>query len=177
MGFGYGVGLVDDGSIRRAVMAVAPLVPRHYVVMEVKQNLVATDRSANLKRFNLPHFKRVAQVVMGEPKKDFKEKTHAKLLQEKQLQEDEAWKQKKVEFERRKAEKARKKLVEQKRKEMVEAQKKIAEENKKKREEAEAKKKAEEDAKEKKDGAEATEDKKDDAKPAENADVEMATDA
>merc|ERR1711972_770263 len=99
-------------------------VPRHYVVMEVKQNLVAADSKANLQRFNLPHFKRVAQVVMGEPKKDFKEKTHAKLLQEKQVQEDEGWKQRKVEFEKRKAERARKKLVEQKRKEMVEAQKK-----------------------------------------------------
>merc|ERR1712039_296469 len=130
--FHYGVKFIDDNSIRRAVHSVAPLVPRNYVVMEVKQNLVAADRTANLQRFNLPHFKRVAQVVMGEPKKDFKEKVHAKLVQQKQLQEDEAWKVRKIEHEKKKAEKARKKLVEQKRKEMVEAHKKAAEENKRK---------------------------------------------
>merc|ERR1712187_758968 len=34
--FNYGLEYVDDASIRKSIMAVAPLVPRHYVIMEVK---------------------------------------------------------------------------------------------------------------------------------------------
>merc|ERR1712007_193342 len=93
--------LVDDASIRRAVMAVAPFVPRHYVIMEVKENLVAADRKANLRRFNQPHFKRVAKVVMGEPSADYKKQVHAELLEEKQRKSDMEWKHKKVAQERR----------------------------------------------------------------------------
>merc|ERR1712228_35241 len=101
--FHYGVKFIDDNSIRRAVQSVAPLTPRHYVVMEVKQNLVASDRSANLQRFNLPHFRRIAHVVMGEPKADFKERVHNRILEGKQLENDEAWRRKKNLLERKKA--------------------------------------------------------------------------
>merc|ERR1712083_1267397 len=81
--FNYGVKFLDDESICRAVRSVAPLVPRNYVVMEVKQNLVAADRTANLQRFNLAHFRKVAYVVMGEPDTDFKLRVHEKLLVDK----------------------------------------------------------------------------------------------
>merc|ERR1712238_200840 len=100
--FQYNVKFIDDNSIKRAVHSVAPLTPRHYVVMEVKQNLVSADRSTNLQRFNLPHFKRIAHVVMGDPKKDFKERVHQKLLDNKQVENNEAWEKKKLELERKK---------------------------------------------------------------------------
>merc|ERR1712217_191818 len=103
----------------------APLVPRNYVLMEVKQNLLEDDRKANLERFNLPHFTKVAKVMMGEPKKDFKDRVHAKLLQNKQQKSDVAWKQKKQE-------KERKKILAQKEKERKEKLEKAREEAKKK---------------------------------------------
>merc|ERR1712190_95386 len=111
--FNYGIPFVDDGSIRRAIMSVAPLFPRNYVVMEVQHNLDAADRDVNIKRFNFPHFKKIAYVVMGEPDTDFKLQVHEKLLQEKQVKVDAEWKQKKILADRKKAEKARKKAADE----------------------------------------------------------------
>merc|ERR1712060_69300 len=48
--FSYGPQFLNDHSIRRAIMSVAPHMPRHYLVMEVKENLISVDRSRNLKR-------------------------------------------------------------------------------------------------------------------------------
>merc|ERR1712187_218479 len=129
----YGVKFIDDNSIRRAVQSVAPLTPRHYVVMEVKQNLVAADRSANLQRFNLPHFKRIAHVVMGEPKADFKERVHQRILEGKQLENDDAWRRKKSLLERKKALKEQQKAAAARKKQIEESQAKIREEAQKKR--------------------------------------------
>merc|ERR1712039_286921 len=84
--FSYGPSYLCDNSIRRAIMSVAPHMPRHYLVMEVKENLIAADRSKNLRRFNLPHFKKIAHIVMGEPKADYKALVHSKLLAIKQTQ-------------------------------------------------------------------------------------------
>merc|ERR1712217_257358 len=159
--FNYGIKFLDDNSIRRAVHSVAPLTPRHYVVMEVKQNLVAADRSVNLQRFNLPHFKRIAHVVMGEPKLDYKKRVHEKLLESKQLELDEAWRLRKVHLERKKAIKEQVKAAAAKKKQIEEAQAKIREEAQKKREaliakrkEELAKKQEEEAAKNKEEGKE-----------------------
>merc|ERR1712151_1161895 len=99
--YNFGLGLVDDASIRKALMMIAPLVPRHYVVMEVKQNLVTADRKALLKRFNMPHFNKIAKDMMGEPKDDYKERVHVRVLKDKQQKSDADWR-------RQKAEKARK---------------------------------------------------------------------
>merc|ERR1712113_86021 len=61
--YSFGLEQVDNHSILNAVLDMAPLYPRHYVLMEVKQNLTASDRKQNLKRFNFTQFKRVAAVV------------------------------------------------------------------------------------------------------------------
>merc|ERR1719469_1275856 len=71
-------------SAQRTLNSIAPVVPRNYVVMEVKQNLVQADRQENLKRFSAPHFKKIAHVVMGEPSAEYKKIVHKKLLEEKQ---------------------------------------------------------------------------------------------
>merc|ERR1712048_371039 len=99
-----GVQGLDDLSASRLIKTVAPLVPRHYVVMEVKQNLAETDRLANLKKFSSRHFKKVAHVVMGEPSAAHKELVHDKLLKAKQLKLD-------AKFIAKKAEKEKKKLI------------------------------------------------------------------
>merc|ERR1712217_111438 len=125
--YNFGLGLVDDASIRKALMMIAPLVPRHYVVMEVKQNLVAADRKAMLKRFNLPHFNKVAKVMMGEPKSDYKERVHARVLKDKQQKADAEWR-------KQKAEKERKKEAAKKEKEAKAKKEKQAEDMKKRKE-------------------------------------------
>merc|ERR1712151_827765 len=70
---------------------------------EVKENLVAADRKATLKRFDVPHFKKIAKVVMGEPDKEYKDKTYAQLLVAKQAKADREFKAAKLEKERKKA--------------------------------------------------------------------------
>merc|ERR1712216_562500 len=50
--FNYGLTAMDDVSCRRVINAVAPFVPRNYVIMEVKENLTEQDRLATMKRFS-----------------------------------------------------------------------------------------------------------------------------
>merc|ERR1711920_527397 len=103
-----------------------------------KENLVEADRKANVQKFNLPHFKKIAKVVMGEPPKEFKAKVHATLLEEKQAKEEKAWKQRKVEKERKKKEAERQKVIQENMKKAKEAAAKRKEETAKKIAEAKA---------------------------------------
>merc|ERR1711959_860407 len=98
-----------------ALSSLAPLVPRNYVIMEVKSNLMAAERKEVLKKFNYPCFKKVAQVVMGPPNKEFKAVVQKKLLKDKQTKADNAFKAKKAEAARKKAQEARAKEAEKKR--------------------------------------------------------------
>eukprot|EP00420_Gonyaulax_spinifera_P029359 CAMPEP_0197877918 /NCGR_PEP_ID=MMETSP1439-20131203/6460_1 /TAXON_ID=66791 /ORGANISM="Gonyaulax spinifera, Strain CCMP409" /LENGTH=861 /DNA_ID=CAMNT_0043497297 /DNA_START=57 /DNA_END=2639 /DNA_ORIENTATION=+ len=158
--FNYGINFVDDFSIHRLINSIASVVPRHFVVMEVKQNLVAADRANILKRFSLPHFKKIAHVVMGEPKPEWKDKVQKSLLEDKQQKAEREWKAKQLEKERKKAVAERQKqLMEEKLKREAEAKKKIAEAKKAAEKEGEGKKEGEE---EKKEGEEKKEDKKKD---------------
>jgi len=141
--FNFGLPGMDDFSIRRVLYNVAPVVPRNYVVMEVKSNLVAAERKEMLSRFSAPFFKKVAQVVIGEPNDAYKAVQQDRLLKEKQEKADTEWKAKKAEEERKKQVEMRQKQLQEMRQKADEARKKAAEESKRKREEAE-KKKAEE---------------------------------
>jgi len=151
--FNYNIPSMDDGSLRRLVNSVAATVPRNYVVMEVKSNLVAEDRADILKRFSWGKFRRTAMVVMGEPSADFKEKSQERLLQEKQTRADNEWKVKKAQKEQQKALAKRQKELAEMRKKAEEQRKKMVEEALKKKAEEEAKKKAEEEAKKKAEAA------------------------
>merc|ERR1711974_263847 len=137
--FNFGLPGMDDMSVRRVLNAVTPVVPRNYVVMEVKGNLIEADRKAVLKRFSAPHFKKSAHVVMGEPSDGFKELSLGKLLHEKQEKADVAWKAKKAEEKRKKDIERRQKELADMRRRADEAKKKAAEEIKKKAEQAKAK--------------------------------------
>merc|ERR1712187_103997 len=137
--FNLGVQGLDDLSAGKIIKTVASLVPRNYVVMEVKDNLVAADRQANLKKFSSRHFKKIAHVVMGEPDAAHKELVKNKLLKVKQAKLD-------AQFKQQQAEKAKKKLIAQKAKEAAERKRKADEARKaaldaKKKKEEEANKK------------------------------------
>merc|ERR1711966_118178 len=127
----------DAPSLRKAVMSIAPLVPRNYLAMKVKDNLMSSERKQILKRFNYPHYKKIAHVVMGEPGKEYKATIQQKLLKEKQTKSDNAFNNKKKELDRKKASEKKKKEVAKQRKEMVKKKKQAIYEKKVK--EAEAK--------------------------------------
>ena len=57
--FDFGTREMDDGSIRRAIMSMAPLQQRSYLLMELKDNLIKESRAATLSRFG-DDFKKVA---------------------------------------------------------------------------------------------------------------------
>eukprot|EP00929_Paragymnodinium_shiwhaense_P017201 TRINITY_DN1261_c4_g1_i1.p1 TRINITY_DN1261_c4_g1~~TRINITY_DN1261_c4_g1_i1.p1 ORF type:complete len:824 (-),score=378.51 TRINITY_DN1261_c4_g1_i1:179-2650(-) len=158
----FGVQHLDDFSARRVVNSIASVVPRNYVVMEVKQNLLANDRKNNLKRFPGHAFKRVAKVVMGEPKAAFKTLVKDKILKDKQVKAEREWKNKQEEKARKKAAEQRKKEAEKKKAEEAEKKKKAEDEKKKKAEEEKAKKEGE-----KKEGEEKKEEEKKDEAPKE----------
>ncbi|CAE8581634.1 unnamed protein product [Polarella glacialis] len=146
--FGYQIPGMDDMSIQRVLKSVAATVPRNYVVMEVKSNLVAADRAEVLKRFSAPHFKTVAQVMMGEPKPEHKRMLQVRALKVKQEKADQEWRLKKAEKDKLKAFAKRQKEIAEMRRKAEEQRKKQAEEAIKKQQEA--KRKAEQSAEEKK---------------------------
>merc|ERR1712048_1461628 len=109
--FCFGIPTLDDCSIRMVIANMTNVVPRNYVVMEVKANLVEAERAENLKRFPASKFKRSAYVAIGEPNKEFKDKQLAIVLKDKQEKAVAEWKAKKAEKERKKAQEARMKQV------------------------------------------------------------------
>mmetsp|Transcript_50611 Transcript_50611/g.118217 ORF Transcript_50611/g.118217 Transcript_50611/m.118217 type:complete len:886 (+) Transcript_50611:111-2768(+) len=138
--FNFGIPCMDDLSAKRLINTVAPLLPRNYIVMEVKSNLVKEEREASLSKFGAEKFKKTCMVVMGEPDKKFKEIAHSKMLEEKT-------KQAEMEFKRKQFDKTKKKEAEKKRKEMEAKRKELEVEKKRKLDEAEAAKKAAEEPK------------------------------
>merc|ERR1712187_1016183 len=92
--FNFGIPGMDDLSVQRVIRTVAPLVPRNYVLMEVKENLVAADRAKALQRFAPSTFKRSASVQMGEPSVEYRELQHELILKAKQEKANLEWKSK-----------------------------------------------------------------------------------
>jgi len=167
-----GIRELDDMSVRKVVNAVAPCIPRNYVIMEVKSNLIATERQEALKKFNYPCYKKTARVIMGEPGKEWKAKVQNKLLKDKQAKSDRVHAQKKADAERKKVNEKRAKEAAKARKE---AEKKraaiLAEKKKKEAEEKAAKEGGEKKEEEKKEEPAAekaeSEDEKEEAAEAE----------
>merc|ERR1712136_90284 len=141
--FNFGIPALEDLSVQRVLQTVASIVPRNYVVMEVKQNLVASDRKDNVRRFSLPSYTKVAHVVMGEPTSDYKQITLEKLLMEKQVKSDSEWKANRLREERRKQIEAKQRQIEENRRKVEEDRKKSVESVKKKVEEEIRRKEAE----------------------------------
>lgn len=93
--------------------------------MEVKGNLMKDERMKSLGYFNFPNFKKVAQVIVGEPTLEFKKKTQEQVLMQKQEASD-------AEFKVKKAEEQRKRLMAKRQKDLEKAKKKVEKEKKKK---------------------------------------------
>jgi len=93
--FNFQIPSMDDLSVRRVLNAVAPVVPRNYVIMEVKSNLIKAERMEVLNRFSNTMYNKVATVIMGEPAEDYKEKQREVMIKEKQEKADAEWRAKK----------------------------------------------------------------------------------
>merc|ERR1712060_942777 len=81
---------LDFNGIRRALYTIAPLQQRNYVVMEVRNNLMADERKALLNRFGSSAFRTRALVMAGEPPAEFKKVVQQMTLKAKQEASDKA---------------------------------------------------------------------------------------
>merc|ERR1712226_1735404 len=108
---GFGISMLDDGSIRRVLEAIAPIQQRNYVVMEVKAGLIQDERKELYAKWESSCFKRTASVMMGEPPAAFKKRSLELALQTKQEAAD-------IEFKLKQVEERRKKLLENKQKKL-----------------------------------------------------------
>mmetsp|Transcript_115359 Transcript_115359/g.182267 ORF Transcript_115359/g.182267 Transcript_115359/m.182267 type:complete len:959 (+) Transcript_115359:47-2923(+) len=108
----FGLASMDENSVQRVLNSIVAAQPRPYVVMEVKSNLLKDERESLIKRFTRNCYKRVAQVVIGEPPAEFKDRTREALLKEKQDKLESEWRirlrQAQREKERTPADKAKK---------------------------------------------------------------------
>lgn len=115
---GFNVASLDDTKqVNETLISLANVQRRSCVVMEVKGNLMETDRRLALKKWRYSPFKKVAQVMIGTPEESYKKWIHALMLAEKQEKANK-------EFERQKAEKAKKKSVALKTKQVEKAKRK-----------------------------------------------------
>jgi len=97
-----GIPQLDDGSVKSLLAIAAASQRRPMIIMEVKGNLTKKDRIDMVKNFRVPHFRKVAWVMVGDPDDKFKVHTVERALQDKQAAAMAA-------FEARKVEKARQK--------------------------------------------------------------------
>eukprot|EP00931_Biecheleriopsis_adriatica_P023799 TRINITY_DN1495_c0_g1_i1.p1 TRINITY_DN1495_c0_g1~~TRINITY_DN1495_c0_g1_i1.p1 ORF type:complete len:912 (-),score=269.55 TRINITY_DN1495_c0_g1_i1:83-2509(-) len=125
----FGVPSLDDGTVKTILQNALSVSNRDLVVMEVQSNLLKEDRQKLLRRFRLPHLKKVAKVMIGQPSHEFLQATLDKLLQEKQEKSDR-------DFNFKREEKVRMRLLEMQRKQLEWAKQKELKAAKKAEEEA-----------------------------------------
>jgi len=113
---GFGIAMMDDGSVRRVLHAVAPLQKRNYVMMEVKSNLLKEERKDMVSKWSASGYKRTAAVMMGQPPAALTARCHKLKLKAKQEAADAA-------FAVKKAEEQKKKLAEKQQRELERARK------------------------------------------------------
>jgi len=122
---GFGIPFMDDTSVSRLLTAIAPTLDRNYVVMELKGNLLASERSAALKRFS--KFEGSAEVLMGTPNAEYKALVKELLLSEKKKKSEAEKKKKSMEAERKRLAEERQKKSEAAKKARLSSQKKDGE--------------------------------------------------
>lgn len=123
----FGLQLMDDWSVLKVIRSLAPLLPRNYVIMEVRGNLLEPERKAILDNFPSQQFNRVVHVAVGEPPASFQAYVHGMILKDKQAKAEEQARQRKQEQARRKAELEKRKQMEEERQKRLEAAKKAKE--------------------------------------------------
>jgi len=123
----FGLPLVDEGSIRKILYSLVPTQPRNYVVMEVQGNLLKERRADALRMWQAGHFKKVCKVVVGQPDEDFRKRSNARLLQDKQAKADAAFRQKQMEEKKKRIIAEQQRRVEENRRLQLEEEKRRAE--------------------------------------------------
>jgi len=143
---GFAVPMIDDCSIRKILMGIAPAQQRHYIVMEVKSALLPDDRAQLLAPFkDLPQFSKIALILLSsDPPAEFKKYSQQRMLKAKKEASDAEFLAKKAEEKRKKMIEKRQKDLEKQRKKAEKEKKKAEEERKRKMEEEKKKKEAEE---------------------------------
>merc|ERR1719329_527326 len=121
---GFGIPMMDDNSVSRLLTAIAPTLKRNFVVMQLKSNLIASERAESLARFSSENFTKVATVAMGEPNAEYKKLVQDLLLGEKKKKADAERKKKSMEAERKRLAEDRQKKAEAAKKARLAAQKK-----------------------------------------------------
>merc|ERR1719356_341285 len=120
----FNIGMMDDQSVKRVLLSIAPTHTRKYIVPELRGNLIEQDRKMLLQKFVGPDFKKTATVIMGEPTAEFKEKVQEIMLAAKQAEANKEKKKKAQEAERKRALEEKKKKAEEAKKAKLAAQKK-----------------------------------------------------
>merc|ERR1712194_945725 len=106
----------EDSNLSKQLRNIATNQQRHYVVMEVKGNLLKAERNELREQFVARGFKTVAQTLMGEPPVEFKRKSQEMILAAKQEASDAEFQKKLEETKRqRQLEKRQKDLERMKR--------------------------------------------------------------
>jgi len=88
----FGISVLDELGVRKVRGVIAALIPRNYVVLEVKSNCIKTEREEILSRFPAAQYRRVAHVAIGAPPSGWVQKLHDEILQEKQQKLTAEWK-------------------------------------------------------------------------------------
>jgi len=113
---GFRIPSIDDLSTQHILRAAVGAVPRNYLVLELKSNLVPKERKELVSRFAGPEFKKIATVVMGAPPADYQEYIRSVILDEKKRKLDEERRKKKAIADQKKAVALRAKQAEKARK-------------------------------------------------------------
>merc|ERR1712066_792703 len=82
---------IDKGHLLRRMRAVAAMQRRNYVLMDVRNNLIADSREELLKTFSSNAFKKIAHVQLGDGNAEFKKKALEVALKNKQEASDKAF--------------------------------------------------------------------------------------
>mmetsp|Transcript_84158 Transcript_84158/g.176091 ORF Transcript_84158/g.176091 Transcript_84158/m.176091 type:complete len:695 (-) Transcript_84158:1704-3788(-) len=131
--------LQEMDDLRKSVYQAAQMQKRDYIIMEVRNNLIAEERKKMLEMFDDSMFTRKAIVLVGEPTDEYKEKSQELILRYKQEASDHA-------FLTKKAEEKKNKMVQKAWRNQAKKEKKLKKEAEIRRKQmvAEAKKKARE---------------------------------
>ncbi|CAE7667092.1 Hnrnpu, partial [Symbiodinium pilosum] len=68
----FGLPLMDDYSVSKVLKAFATVLPRNFIIAEVKNNLLAEERQKTLSRFPSHCYTKEVRVLVGEPAADYK---------------------------------------------------------------------------------------------------------
>merc|ERR1719487_1589332 len=115
-------------------MVLAPTLRRNLVIMEMVGNMQKDFRRKTLAEFGAPHFEKVAQVLVGNPPKDFVDGQHAFMLTEKRKKQQVEIDKAKKELEAKKAKEEQLKKAQRQKKEAEKKRKKAEAERKQKME-------------------------------------------